>query len=142
MQQAAALQVVFAANRSAGRVALAVASDGAVTRRRQVYEDGPLRARFPNTSKGALEAVIVNTAGGIAGGDRHDLDIRVEQGGALTVTTAAAEKVYRAIGPAAEIGVKLTVREGGRLAWLPQETILFDRARLARQIDIDLDEGA
>jgi urease accessory protein len=142
VQQAAALQGVFAANRAAGRIALSVASDGQVTRRRQVYEDGPLRARFPNADKRALEAVIVNTAGGIAGGDRHDLDIHVEQDSALTVTTAAAEKVYRALESGAEIGVKLKVDEGGRLAWLPQETILFDRARLTRQIDIDLDAGA
>ena len=59
---------VFAANRSIGRIALSVAAQGGVTRRRQVYEDGPLRVRFPNSSGPSLEAMIVNTAGGIAGG--------------------------------------------------------------------------
>jgi len=129
---------VFAANRSAGRIALSVAAQSGVTRRRQVYEDGPLRVRFPNASGSALEAMIVNTAGGIAGGDRHDLDIGVGEGATLGVTTAAAEKVYRALGPGAEIAVKLAVSAGARLTWLPQETILFDRARLTRRIEVEL----
>ena len=138
MQEAAALDRVFAANRSAGRIALSVAAEAGITRRRQVYEDGPLRIRFPNASPRALEAMIVNTAGGIAGGDRHDIDIAVMDGAALTVTTAAAEKIYRALGPEAEIAVKLAARAGARLTWLPQETIVFDRARLTRSIDVDL----
>jgi urease accessory protein len=142
VQQAVALKNVFAANRAAGRIALSVAADQGVTRRRQVYEDGPLRVRFPNAERGALEAMIVNTAGGIAGGDRHDLDIRVEDGAALGVTTAAAEKVYRALGPSAEVAVKLSVGAEGRLCWLPQETILFDRAKLVRRIEVNLAESA
>jgi urease accessory protein len=142
VQQATALDGVFAANRSAGRIALAVAAAGGVTRRRQVYEDGPLRVRFPNSGAGALEAMIVNTAGGIAGGDRHDLDVAVEEGASLTVTTAAAEKIYRALGPPAEIAVKLTVGREASLTWLPQETILFDRARLTRRIEVELAPGA
>jgi urease accessory protein len=138
VQQATALDNVFAANRSAGRIALSVAAAGGATRRRQVYEDGPLRVRFPNAHGDALDAVVVNTAGGIAGGDRHDLDIAVGEGASLGVTTAAAEKVYRALGPGAGIGVRLTAAAGARLSWLPQETILFDRARLKRSIEVDL----
>ena len=133
---------IFAANRAAGRILLAVALQGATTRRRHVYEDGPLRIRFPNSGGPALEAVIVNTAGGIAGGDRHDLDVSVEEGAALAVTTAAAEKVYRALGPPAEIAVRLSLEVRARLAWLPQETILFDRARLSRRIEVELAAGA
>ena len=138
MGAATALNRVFAANRSAGRLALTVAASDGVTRRKRVYEDGPLRARFPNYDGAALEAVMVNTAGGIAGGDTHDLDISVGEGAGLTVTTAAAEKVYRALDDAARISVKLTAASGARLIWVPQETILFDRARLDRRIDIDL----
>jgi urease accessory protein len=138
VQQAAALDKVFAGNRSAGRIKLSVAAAGGVTRRRQVYEDGPLRVRFPNSSARALEAMIVNTAGGIAGGDRHDLDIAVGEGATLGVTTAAAEKVYRALGPPAEIAIKIAVGANARLSWMPQETILFDRARLNRRIEVEL----
>jgi urease accessory protein len=60
----------------------------------------------------------------------------------LTLTTAAAEKVYRAPGPAAQINIALSVAAGAHLGWLPQETILFDRARVRRSFDITLDEGA
>jgi urease accessory protein len=135
---ATSLDSVLAANRAAGRLALTVAASAGVTRRRHVYEDGPLRIRFPNVGHNALEAMIVNTAGGIAGGDRHDLDIAVGRRGALTVTTAAAEKIYRALGAPAEIAVRLSVAGRARLTWLPQETIVFDRARLDRRIDVEL----
>jgi urease accessory protein len=138
VEVATALSSVFAANRAAGRIALTVGAHDGVTRRGKVYEDGPLRIRFPNSSERALEAVLVNTAGGIAGGDRHALDIGIGNGAALTVTTAAAEKIYRALGPGAEISVKLDVAAGGRLMWLPQETILFDQAKLDRRIEVDL----
>jgi urease accessory protein len=108
-----------------------------------VHEAGSLRVRFPNADRGnALEAVIVNTAGGMAGGDRFAIDIEVGAGAALTVTTAAAEKVYRSLGPDTSIDVKLEVGAGGALAWVPQETILFDQMRLARTIDVELARGA
>ena len=142
MGAATALNQVFAANRSSGRLALTVAAADGVTRRKRVYEDGPLRARFPNYDGMALEMVMVNTAGGIAGGDTHDLDISAGEGASLTITTAAAEKVYRAIDTAAKISVKLSAASGARLVWVPQETILFDRARLNRRIDIDLEGNA
>src|SRR6185295_5826133 len=72
------------------------------------------------------------------GGDRFALDIAVEPGARLVVTTAAAEKIYRSLEPDATVDVRLTVAAGGALAWLPQETILFDRARLKRTIEIAL----
>jgi urease accessory protein len=50
----------------------------------------------------------------------------------------AAEKVYRTLGPDSVIDVKLDVAAGATLAWLPQETILFDRARMRRSIDVSL----
>ena len=137
-----AINDVFAANRAAGRIALDVGCRDGVTRRRQVYEDGPLRVRFPNAVADALEAVTVNTAGGITGGDRHSLDIAAGEGAKLVVTTAAAEKIYRSLGPDAEIDIKLTIGAGATLSWLPQETILFDRARLKRRIDADLADDA
>jgi urease accessory protein len=134
---------IFAGNRALGRIALSVAAAADGSRRRRVYEAGALRVRFPNVAgKGALDAVIVNTAGGMTGGDRFDIDIAVEAGARLTVTTAAAEKVYRSLGPDTRIGIKLDVGQGAALAWLPQETILFDRVRLRRSIDIEAAPGA
>ena len=128
----------FAANRAIGRVTLAVRRSAGVTQRSLVREEGSLRVRCPGPRTAELEAVIINTAGGMAGGDRFNLDVTVAPGARLVVTTAAAEKVYRTLAPDATIDVKLAVAAGGSLAWLPQETILFDRARLKRTIDIDL----
>jgi urease accessory protein len=135
---AADLARSFAANRAVGTVALAVRASGDRTRRWRLREEGSLRVRCPRPASAELEAIIVNTAGGVAGGDRLRLDVSLETGARLAVTTAAAEKVYRALEEPATIDVKLSVKAGARLAWLPQETILFDRARLRRTIDIDL----
>ena len=128
----------FAANRAVGKIALAVHATGGITRRARVREHGSLRVRCPGPPADELEAVIVNTAGGMAGGDRFAVEIAVEPGARLVVTTAAAEKVYRTLEPAATVDVKLAVAAGGSLAWLPQEPILFDRARLRRTIEVDL----
>jgi urease accessory protein len=132
----------FAANRAVGRVALTVAARAGATRRARLREEGPLRLRCPGPVAAELEAVIVNTAGGVAGGDRLTFEIAVGSGARLVVTTAAAEKIYRTLEPAATIAVRLDVGAGAALAWLPQETILFDRARLSRTIDVDLAEDA
>ncbi len=130
---------VFAQNRAVGRVAFSVAAASGSSRRSRVHEAGSLRVRFPNgLSRDTLDAVIVNTAGGMAEGDDFSIAIKVGPGAQLTVTTAAAEKVYRSLGTDTTIGVKLEVSSGGTLAWLPQETILFDRVRLRRSIDLEL----
>ncbi|MCX7310404.1 MAG: urease accessory protein UreD, partial [Alphaproteobacteria bacterium] len=123
----------FAGNRVQSRVALTVKASGGRSRRGRIYEDGALRVRFPNGDD--LEAVVINTAGGIAGGDRFSFDIEVGEGAALTVTTAAAEKTYRSLGEPATMDVKLKVEAGGSLYWLPQETILFNEAQLRRSIE-------
>lgn len=131
----------FLANRATGHIGLSVAAVNGVTRRARVDEHGSLRVRFPNTHDGALEAVIVNTGGGMTGGDRFTVDMDVGEGAHLVAGTAAAEKVYRSLGPASEMDVRLKVAPGGRLTWLPQETILFDRVMLSRRIEVDVAEG-
>jgi len=129
---------IFAANRARGAVQFDVASVDGATRRRELHEAGSLRVRFPSPEGEGLSAVLVNTAGGIAGGDRFDVDIASATNARLTVTTAAAEKIYRSEGPAALLNVRLTADGHSHLSWLPQETILFDRARIHRRFDIGL----
>ncbi len=142
IEPTSAASAIFAANRAQGSVTFDVHQVEGVTRRRQLHESGSLRVRFPSPEAEGLSAMFVNTAGGIAGGDRFDIDIAVGEGSSLAVTTAAAEKVYRAQGPAAEVNIALKAAAGAHLSWLPQETILFDRARVLRRIDIDFAEGA
>jgi urease accessory protein len=137
-----ATSATFAANRAQGAVKFDVKLQDGVTRRGRLHESGSLRVRFPSPEADGLSGVFVNTAGGIAGGDRFDIDISTGEGSRLTLTTAAAEKVYRAAGPAAQLNIALKAEAGSHLGWLPQETILFDRARILRRIDIDLAEDA
>jgi urease accessory protein len=104
---------------------------------------GATRLVFPRSYGRGIEAVMVNTAGGVTGGDRFDLDVHVEDGAQLTLTTQAAERAYRAQrGEIGTIATRLTVGDGARLHWLPQELILFDRCNLRRRLEIDLDAGA
>jgi len=133
---------IFAANRARGVIAVSAEAAAGVTRRATVREEGSLRVRFPGPVAPALQAVIVNTAGGTAGGDRYDIACHGGPGSDLTVSTAAAEKVYRSTGADAEVSIKLTVETGGTLTWLPQETIFFDGARLSRRIDVTVAEDA
>ena len=141
-ETARAALATFAANRAQGVVRFGVHVQDGVTRRGDLHESGSLRVRFPSPEDEGLSGVFVNTAGGIAGGDRFDIGITAGEGARLTLTTAAAEKVYRAPGPAAQLNIALKAEQGAHLAWLPQETILFDRARILRRIDIDLAEDA
>ena len=104
---------------------------------RELFETGGLRWRFPR-STAPCEAVIVNTGGGVAGGDCYRIALKLEARAAVDLTTTAAEKIYRSDGPPARIATALTLEAGARLAWLPQETILFDGARLDRTLAIDI----
>jgi len=137
-----ATSTVFEANRARGAVRFDVHARDGVTRRGAVHESGSLRVRFPSPEGDGLSGVFVNTAGGVAGGDSFDIDIAAGERSRLTLTTAAAEKVYRAPGAAAQLNIALKVAAGAHLGWLPQETILFDRARVHRRFDIELDETA
>ncbi|WGR94237.1 urease accessory protein UreD [Bradyrhizobium sp. ISRA435] len=172
---AGAASATFAANRAQGAVRFGVHLKDGVTRRGDLHESGSLRVRFPSPEDEGLSAMFVNTAGGIAGGDRFDIAISAGEGARVTLTTAAAEKVYRApaafsseagtgsreekrvqtnesmvrsnrIAPcsiaAARLDIALKADTGAHLAWLPQETILFDRARIHRRFDIDLADNA
>src|SRR5262249_21144298 len=60
----------------------------------------------------------------------------------FAVTSQAAEKVYRALHEPAHVVTKLKACEAAKLAWLPQETIIFNRARLVRQMEIEVSTGA
>jgi urease accessory protein len=124
--------------RARGRIGLDVDAVAGVTRRRHVHESGSLRVRFPGSPGGELEAVTVNTGGGMTGGDAFDIDVSVGANARLTVTSTAAEKIYRSLGPPVIMNVGVSVAAGGSLTWLPQETILFDRAVLHRRIEVDL----
>jgi urease accessory protein len=124
-----------------GRIVLSGSENG--TRIEDVFERYPIRMMFPRTGHRAVEeAVLINTAGGVAGGDRLECSVAALPGASITVTSQAAEKVYRALHEPARVATRLKARESAKLAWLPQETIVFNRARLHRTTEIELFAGA
>ena len=112
---------------------------GGETRLRHLYQSDPCRVLFPRQAAGApKEAVIVTTSGGVVGGDRLRFEIGATAGCVATVTTQAAEKIYRAAGANSEIDVTVSAQNCEFLEWMPQETILFDGARLRRRTQLEL----
>jgi urease accessory protein len=124
----------------AGAMLLFAAHEGR-TRIADLAERGGVRVKFPEGGLGA-EAVLINTGGGLLGGDRMTVSVGCAPHAHATVTTQSAERVYRSLGPDTDIDVRLTVEVGGSLSWLPQETILFDAARLARRLTADVAPNA
>lgn len=117
---------------------LSVSQFGGRSRIDDLAEAGPLRLRFPNVADGTLEGILVNTAGGVACGDHFETALDLTPGTEFVLTTTAAEKIYKSDGPISRIINRVTVAAGANLAWLPQETILFDRSRLRRSFEADL----
>jgi urease accessory protein len=125
----------------AGRIVAAV--DGGRTRLARLFQDGCAKIRLPrDTQARSLEAVLINTAGGVTGGDRLTWRAEAGPGARLTLSTQACEKVYRASDGTARIDVALLAGAGARIDWLPQETILFDRGALARRLEADVAASA
>jgi urease accessory protein len=129
--------------RAEGSCRIVLSSSERGTRVMDVFQQSPIRVLFPGTRGAAVEeAVFVNTAGGIAGGDRLEFSVTVLADASIIVTSQAAEKVYRALNEPAHIVTKLKASEGAKLAWLPQETIVFNRARISRETEIEFSSGA
>jgi urease accessory protein len=128
--------------RAVGRVSFAAAALKGRTRPMRIEESGSMRIRLPKGEGAGLDAVLVNTAGGIACGDCFAVEVEAQAEAAVTVATPAAEKVYRSDGPVSNLSVRLTAGARARVDWLPQETILFDNARLDRQLEATIAEDA
>jgi urease accessory protein len=121
--------------RSVGHVKLHMGKDGPAILR----EAGATKVRLP---RGSSEAILINVGGGLAGGDAFEFDISCAENAALTITTQAAERVYRSVGPAATLHSNIRVDENAQLFWLPNETILFDGANLQRSYAVSLSATA
>jgi urease accessory protein len=119
------------------RVGLKVA--GGATRLDTLFQEGTAKARLPNVALGTPpEVVLLNTSGGLTGGDVFDVDVALAAGTAATVTTQACEKVYKSSGGDAVVTTRLVLGPGASLAFLPQETIVYERGRIARRLDVEM----
>jgi urease accessory protein len=127
------------AQRAQGKLVLGLKRLGAVTTLDTLFQQGALKACLPRPQNATLcEAVTLNISGGGAGGDQLDTVVTLAPGAQVALASQAAERIYRALGPAARIRTRLSVQDGARLDYLPQETILFDRFALDRALEIGL----
>ena len=125
--------------RSEGEAEIVFSRKGGASALKRLFQRAPCRVLFPSRAAGDHpEAVLLNTSGGVAGGDRVHVAVAVEPQAAAVVTTQAAEKVYRSLGPSACSSLSLRIDEDAWLEWLPQETILFDGARLERRLEANV----
>jgi urease accessory protein len=129
--------VVSATVRGDSEISASFHGEDGRTHLARLFERGALRMRFPRTS-GRREAVVVNTGGGITGGDRLSIRLDLDGEAGLAFTSQAAEKIYRSDGPAAEIRMSVRLDGNARLDWLPQETIVFDGAVAHRDLTVEM----
>ena len=102
-----------------------------------------MKGLFPRVLQGPVQAVLINTAGGVTGGDRFSVAARADDGTELTLTTQAAERAYRAKPDEhGQIRTHLSIGDKARLNWLPQETILFQGSALRRSLTVDMAPSA
>jgi len=105
-------------------------------------ERGGYRLAMPSTFTAHAEATLVNTGGGVAGGDRVAIDIAVGEGADTVFSTGSAERIYRSAGAAATVDISLSLAPGARLDWLPHQTILYAGSRARRRIDVAADPSS
>lgn len=126
--------------RAIGHVRLATKCRGSVSAVADLRQSGASKVVLPRGQ--GLQAVLLNTAGGLTGGDRFSVEAEIGAGSTLSLTTQAAERAYRSALGRANVQNRLRVGAGAQLFWLPQETILFNGCAVDRSLHIDLAEDA
>ncbi len=128
---------------ASGRAEIEFVDAGGCTRLAHLYQSDPLRILFPNTGPGEPETgTLVTTSGGLVGGDNLSIKVRCGAGAVGRIVGQAAEKIYRSAGDDVRIEMSLIAEQGSWLEWLPQETIIFDAARLRRHTVLEVAPGA
>jgi urease accessory protein len=124
--------------RARGEGRIIAARRGERTEIVSLYQEGCAKIRLPHTHDASLQAVLMNTAGGLTDGDHISWSARADEGARLTLTTPTCERIYRSLGDDARVETTLAAEPGAHLDWLPQETILFEGGRLDRRLEIEL----
>lgn len=125
--------------RAVGAVVVSARRRGPRTVLDRLRQSGSAKALLPRVWSPGLTAVLLNTAGGVTGGDRFSFDLAAGDAADLTLTTQAAERLYRAVpSSVGTITTEIRAGAGATVRWLPQETIAFDGAALDRRLTIDM----
>lgn len=126
--------------RAKGSARLATKSRDGRTHIDVFYQEGAGKIRIPESFDGSMDAVLINTSGGLTGGDRIAWNVDAGANTKVTVTTQACERIYKSSGGDAHVDARLSIGLGAALHWLPQETILFNQGALVRTLDAELAE--
>jgi urease accessory protein len=130
--------LAMAPQRAWGRGRLVAKSFRGRTRLQEFYQEGCAKIRLPDMFDGSMEAVLINSSGGLTGGDVMDWSFTAGAGTELTLTTQACEKIYKASAGTTSVTTAIHVDDGATVHWLPQETILFDRASMTRSLEAEI----
>ncbi len=128
--------------RARGRAHLGFRSQGGKTKLVDLYQSGCVKALLPKNHENRIDAVIINTAGGVTGGDKLIYSAQLDIGAELCLTTQTAERIYKSSGGVGQIETQFILGKNAALDWLPQETILFEQSALSRQLTVDMDATA
>lgn len=129
---------IAAMQRARGRVGVRFV--GPQNRLADLHQSGCLKAMLPRNHAPEPDLVLINTAGGLTGGDHLEISAEVTDGARLNIATQTAERVYKSTGSFGQVSVDLRIRAGSAIHWMPQETILFDHSALARKITVEMAE--
>ena len=126
------------------RLALRFTREGARTVLRERSHVGPLRVQKALYPEGdaVCQVVVVHPPAGIVAGDSLTIDVRAERGAHVQATTPGAAKWYRSTGRVARSSTTLRVDDGAIVEWLPLEALVFDGARAAVALTIELGAAA
>lgn len=122
--------------------AVSLKHDGTSTRLDRLFQQGSAKIRFPKTHGDQIETVLINTAGGLTGGDKLSWDVHLSPDCSAVVSTQACEKSYKSASGTAKVQTSLRLEANSILHWVPQETILYEGSQLARTFNVELEEGA
>jgi urease accessory protein len=126
-----------------GAARIAVHGAGGRNAITDLFQRSPCKVLLPDIDgRPCSEAVFLNTAGGVAGGDRLSFALSASGDASFTGTTQAAERVYRAIDAPGQVEMRIEAADTATLQWLPQETILFNGGRLDRSTEIHVSGAA
>ena len=112
------------------------------SRIQKLFQKGASKVFFPRRASG-LDCIMINTAGGLTGGDKFSNVIECYGNSCLTVTTQGCERVYKSNdGSNANVENKIVLKNSSRMHWLPQETIVFDQGRIKRELNVSISSEA
>lgn len=95
------------------------------------------RAFYPEAS-GRAHVYLLHPPGGYVGGDCQALSVQCDPHAEVLLTTPSATKCYRSLGPTVSLQQRFSVGRRAYLEWLPQETIVFNGARVSNMVRVDL----